>query len=276
MCGIARSSPTESPPTTTAPATSPDSKSSTLPGASAFSLHPSSFPPPLFPDSSFIPPPSSFVLTPPRPRAAQSRDDATKFSRLCGTGSPRASPEPDSLHVEDPPCADRRSAGTDPPTCPPQSRLPRTGGRRRKRSRRWRGTPPLTSHSSCLGPAVAGLTPPPALLAFRPLPPYRTPWGIDEALVSEVRGQPGAPSTLRLGLQPGELPAASGPAIAGKGLTHWSLTTLLEKLIKIGAKVITHARYVIFQMAEVAVPRRLFDTILRRIRSLRTLVPVPT
>jgi len=38
---------------------------------------------------------------------------------------------------------------------------------------------------------------------------------------------------------------------------HWSLTTLREKLIKIGAKVVSHARYVTFQMAEVAVPRRL-------------------
>jgi len=61
-----------------------------------------------------------------------------------------------------------------------------------------------------------------------------------------------------------------------KGVSHWSLTTLLEKLIKIGAKVIRHARYVIFQMAEVAVPRRLFNTILRRIRRLRSPLPVPT
>ena len=61
-----------------------------------------------------------------------------------------------------------------------------------------------------------------------------------------------------------------------KGASHWSLTTLLEKLIKIGTKVITHARYVIFQMAEVAVPRTLFDTILQRIRRLRSAVPVPT
>jgi len=53
---------------------------------------------------------------------------------------------------------------------------------------------------------------------------------------------------------------------------HWSLTTLREKLIKIGAKVVRHARYVTFQMAEVAVPRRLFATILRRIGRLR---PVP-
>jgi hypothetical protein len=53
------------------------------------------------------------------------------------------------------------------------------------------------------------------------------------------------------------------------GVKHWSLTTLREKLIKIGAKVVTHARYVIFQMAEVAVPRGLFRAILERIRRLR-------
>jgi len=49
---------------------------------------------------------------------------------------------------------------------------------------------------------------------------------------------------------------------------HWSMTTLREKLIKIGAKVVHHARYVTFQMAEVAIPRWLFETILRRIRRL--------
>ena len=52
---------------------------------------------------------------------------------------------------------------------------------------------------------------------------------------------------------------------------HWSLTTLREKLIKIGAKVVHHARYVTFQMAEVAVPRQLFRGILDRIRRLRLL-----
>ncbi len=33
---------------------------------------------------------------------------------------------------------------------------------------------------------------------------------------------------------------------------HWSLTTLCEKLIKIGARVVKHGRYVTFQLAEVA------------------------
>jgi hypothetical protein len=56
---------------------------------------------------------------------------------------------------------------------------------------------------------------------------------------------------------------------------HWSLTTLREKLVEIGAKVITHARYVVFQMAEVAVPKRLFRAILERIRCLRLPKTVP-
>jgi hypothetical protein len=35
-------------------------------------------------------------------------------------------------------------------------------------------------------------------------------------------------------------------------IQDWSLTSLREKLIKIGAKIVSHARYVAFQMAEVA------------------------
>jgi Transposase DDE domain group 1 len=53
------------------------------------------------------------------------------------------------------------------------------------------------------------------------------------------------------------------------GIKHWSLTTLREKLVKIGAKVVRHAKYVTFQLAEVAVPRKLFRAILRRIAKLR-------
>jgi hypothetical protein len=49
---------------------------------------------------------------------------------------------------------------------------------------------------------------------------------------------------------------------------HWSLTTLREKLVKIGAKVVSHSTYVIFQMAEVAVPRELLKAILERIGRL--------
>jgi hypothetical protein len=49
----------------------------------------------------------------------------------------------------------------------------------------------------------------------------------------------------------------------------WSLTTLREKLIKIGAKVVHHARAVTFQLAEVAVPRELFAALRARIGRLR-------
>ncbi len=50
---------------------------------------------------------------------------------------------------------------------------------------------------------------------------------------------------------------------------HWSVTTLREKLVKIGAKVVRHSRYVTCQLAEVAVRRNLFREILRRIDELR-------
>ena len=59
-----------------------------------------------------------------------------------------------------------------------------------------------------------------------------------------------------------------------KEVEHWSLTTLREKLVKIGAKVVRHGRYVTFQLAEVAVPRSLFQKILSLIDDLRRR-PVP-
>ena len=49
----------------------------------------------------------------------------------------------------------------------------------------------------------------------------------------------------------------------------WSLTSLREKLIKIGAKVVSHGRYVTFQLAEVAVSRQMFADILSLIARLR-------
>lgn len=54
-----------------------------------------------------------------------------------------------------------------------------------------------------------------------------------------------------------------------RSVKHWSLTTLRAKLIKIGAKVVSHSRYITFQLAEVAVPRNLFEAILSRIHRLR-------
>ena len=57
-----------------------------------------------------------------------------------------------------------------------------------------------------------------------------------------------------------------------KKVRDWSLRTLKEKMIRIGAKVVRHSRYVIFQMAEVAVPRALFCEILERIKRVK---PIP-
>jgi hypothetical protein len=55
--------------------------------------------------------------------------------------------------------------------------------------------------------------------------------------------------------QPWQLHADAGDAQGGR---PWSLTNLREKLIKIGAKVVNHGRYVTFQLAEAAVPRQMF------------------
>ena len=52
-------------------------------------------------------------------------------------------------------------------------------------------------------------------------------------------------------------------------IKDWLLSSLKEKLIKIGAKLISHGRYIAFQMAEVAIPRGLFADILRLIVELR-------
>ena len=53
-------------------------------------------------------------------------------------------------------------------------------------------------------------------------------------------------------------------------IKDWSLTSLQEKSIKIGARVVSHGRYVAFQMAEVAIPRQMFQEILRLIAELRS------
>jgi hypothetical protein len=57
-------------------------------------------------------------------------------------------------------------------------------------------------------------------------------------------------------------------------VAHWSLTTLREKLVKIGGRIVRHRRYLVFQLAEVVVPRAVFAAILRRFDRLRG-SPVP-
>jgi len=53
-----------------------------------------------------------------------------------------------------------------------------------------------------------------------------------------------------------------------KAINDWSLRSVQMKLIKIGGRVVRHARQIIFQLAEVAVTREVFSAILERISRL--------
>jgi hypothetical protein len=57
-----------------------------------------------------------------------------------------------------------------------------------------------------------------------------------------------------------------------RAVKDWSLHSLQLKLIKTGGRIVRHARRIVFQLAEVAVPRELFAAILERVRGLH---PVP-
>ena len=64
------------------------------------------------------------------------------------------------------------------------------------------------------------------------------------------------------------------PSALPRSVKLWSLTTRRGKLIKIEANVVTHSRYVLYQMAEVAVPRAFLAAILERIQQLRAPPPL--
>jgi hypothetical protein len=59
-----------------------------------------------------------------------------------------------------------------------------------------------------------------------------------------------------------------------EAVSHWSMTTLRERLVKIGAKIVRHGRSITFQMAEVMVSRDLFQQILTAITALRLSPPL--
>jgi len=73
----------------------------------------------------------------------------------------------------------------------------------------------------------------------------------------------------------GERPLLQFPSLLLRASCPWrlacrtTLPTLREKPLKIGAKVVNHSNYVISQLAEVAMPRKLFVAILGRIALLR-------
>jgi hypothetical protein len=54
-----------------------------------------------------------------------------------------------------------------------------------------------------------------------------------------------------------------------EAIESWSLTSLRERLIKTGARLVQHARYAVFQFAEAALPLAVFAGILDRINGLR-------
>src|SRR5262249_16413293 len=88
----------------------------------------------------------------------------------------------------------------------------------------------------------------------------------DGVVMRDVHRQCRAAPASCTRLQSRQFPAHAGDVGADQ---DWSLTSLKEKLIKIGAKVVSHGRYVVFQMAEVAIPRQMFQEILRLIAELR-------
>ena len=49
----------------------------------------------------------------------------------------------------------------------------------------------------------------------------------------------------------------------------WSLASLRERLIKTDTRLVRHARYAVFQMAEAALPRSVFAGVLGLINGLR-------
>ena len=84
-------------------------------------------------------------------------------------------------------------------------------------------------------------------------------------MVTTAREERQVTSTCQSGQAEKFLSRRTAPLVVDAGeepVRHWSLTTLREKLIKIGAKFVRHARYVTFQMAEAAIPRQLFWEIL--------------
>jgi histidine ammonia-lyase len=89
---------------------------------------------------------------------------------------------------------------------------------------------------------------------------------LDPALLPRLPGQRGAAALFALAynlatfLRSLALPSA---------VAQRSLTALREELVKIGARIVRHGRYVVFQLAEVAAPRALFAEILHRIGRLR-------
>ena len=94
----------------------------------------------------------------------------------------------------------------------------------------------------------------PAVLASTSRPPARTVGSAADGHAVFVAN--------RVGADPKLLGDYAHRAETRREPEPWSLTSLREKLIKVGAKVVSHGRDVTFQMAEVVVSRQMFADIL--------------
>ena len=54
-----------------------------------------------------------------------------------------------------------------------------------------------------------------------------------------------------------------------ESIKRWSLTSVQTRLIKIGGRLVRHARRLVFQLAEVMVSREMFDEMLEQKGGLR-------
>jgi hypothetical protein len=93
---------------------------------------------------------------------------------------------------------------------------------------------------------------------------------LDPIVLPALRRQCSAAAASCAGIQPANfLRSLALPA----EVSQWSMTTLRERLVKIGARIVRHGRSTIFQMAEVMVPRGLFAQILAAVVTLRPTPP---
>ena len=93
---------------------------------------------------------------------------------------------------------------------------------------------------------------------------------LDATVVSSVPGERGPAAAERARVQPRESVAAARAADGAS--TRWSLTSLQQRLVKTGGRLVKHARYYWLLLAESHLTRRLFGSMLQRIWAL----PVPT
>ena len=92
---------------------------------------------------------------------------------------------------------------------------------------------------------------------------------LDAAVVSSVPGERGSVTAECAGVHLGNLWRR---LVLPRRIDSWSLTSLQQRLVKTGGRLVKHARYYWLLLAESHLTRRLFEAMLQRIWAL----PVPT